>query len=452
MKAWPISDVKKDILRIALPAVSGFFSIIAFSLIDIFWIAKLGTDAVAGVAASEYWIWAIEALTEATTIGCATLIAQCLGAGNREDALRVTREAARMSFLAGIVFSAFFLLSGSSLLKWMGLSPEAHAAGWTYLRILVMGLPVFHMILLGNQIFNAHGDTKTSMLIMAAALTVNAVLTPLWTFGWMGFPAWGVAGAASATLVGWSVGLVLRVVFLRRRGYIPPLADFLISSKGFVSRIVRIGAPTAASHFVWTSVYPLLTSILTIFGMAPLAGMAIGHRFESVAYFICLGFSISVTTLVGRAVGRGDVEGAKRIVYEGRTLITLILIPVSLVFIFMPETLIALMSQDPETVAHGASYLRKIGLLEIFLGWELVFQGGFNGLGNTRPYMLISVPLTLGRYPAAYLLVVGMGCGVGAVFWCITISTLIKGVLMSWAFARAGAPDLGISPGGDRRT
>ncbi len=449
MKTIPISQTKKDILRIALPAVSGFLSLIIYSLVDIFWIAKLGTEAVAGVAASEYWIWSIEALTETTTIGCATLIAQCVGAGNRQGALRLPREAAHLSLMISVGLTLAFYLLGPHRLGWMGLTPQAQEAGWTYLRILIMGLPVFHMILLANQIFNAHGDTKTAMLILPVGLTLNAILTPLWVFGWMGFPAWGVAGAAAATLVGWAVGFAVRIIFLRRRGYIPPLGDFLKWSTGFFSRIIRIGAPTATSHLVWTSVYPLLTSILTIFGMAPLAGMAIGHRFESVAYFTCVGFSIATATLVGRAVGRGDLAGARRIAYESRTLITLILIPVSLVFILMPEALIALMSRDPEVVAYGASYLRKIGLLEIFLGWELVFQGGFNGLGNTRPYMLISVPLTLGRYPAAYFLVAGMGMGVDAIFWCITVSTLLKGLLMSWTFGRVSAPDLGVaaSPG-----
>lgn len=443
MDILPISKTKKEILRIALPAVTGFFSLIIFSIIDVFWIAKLGTDAVAGVASSEYWIWAIESLTEISTIGCATVISQSIGAGDRKGTLRAPREAAQLSLLISIFIGVFFLLSGSTFMRWMGLSPAAHTAGWSYLRILIMGLPVFHMILLGNQIFNAHGDTRTVVVIMAVALTVNALMTPCWVFGWYGFPAWGVSGAASATLVGWVVGFALRVFMLRRKGYIPPLREFLNVSTGFYRDILRVGVPTATTHFVWTSVYPLLTSVMTLFGMAPVAGMTIGHRFESVAYFTALGFSIATATLVGQAVGRGDLAAARRTAYEARTLITWIFLPLCAVFLLFPEFLIRLISSDPETVAHGASYLRKIGLLEVFLGWEMVFEGGFNGLGNTRPAMFISVPLTLGRYPAAYFLVVGCGFGVEAVFWCITISTLLKGVLMNWSFGRVQVLDIG---------
>ncbi|MFH2201550.1 MAG: MATE family efflux transporter [Elusimicrobiota bacterium] len=439
-----LSPTKRSLLKIALPAVSGFLGMMVYHMVDIFWIAKLGTETVAGVAASQYWSWTIEAIMGLTTIGCATLISQSIGAGRPAGARAAAREAVQLSFVLSLGIMAVFYPAMPALLRWVGLTPAAHSEGLTYIRLLILGLPLMHMALLGNQIFNAHGDTKTAFTIMTAALVVNATLDPILMFGWLGAPAMGVAGAAWASIIGWAIGVALRIFFLRRRGFIPPFADFARPSFDYFKRILHVGAPTAASHLIGTTIYPLLTTLITGFGMAALAGMTIAHRFESVAYFTCMGFSIATATMVGQAVGRGDAKGACAIAYEARTLITAILIPMSCVFVFMPEALLSLITDDPAAVAHGASYLRKVGYFEVFLGWEFVFEGGFNGLGSTRRYMYISVPLTLIRYPAAWLLVFVYNRA-DVIWWCITVSTLLKGLAMAWSFRRSRAADLGIT-------
>lgn len=439
-----LSPTKRTLLRLALPAVSGFLGMMVYQLVDIFWIAKLGTVTVAGVAASTYWTWAIEAIMEMSTIGCATLIAQSIGAGKLEGGRRIAREAVHLSVGLSSLIVVVFYFSMPHLLAWMGLSPQAQVEGWAYIRVLILAMPLMHLALLGNHIFMAHGDVKTAFSILTFSLIVNALLDPILIFGWFGFPALGVAGAAWATVGGLAVGVSLRIIFLRRRNFIPRLADFKIFTTEYFIRLFQVGAPTAASHLIATTVYPLLATIITGFGMAALAGMTIAHRIESVAYFTCLGFSIATATLVGQSVGRGDLEGARQTAYEARFLISLILIPVSCLFIFYPEVLLSFMTKDPEAIGNGASYLRTIGYFEIFLGWEFVFEGGFNGLGSTRRYMSISIPLTLLRFPAALLFVYWTG-NVEAVWWCVSISTLLKGLMMAGAFGKTRAADLGIA-------
>lgn len=439
-----LSASQLAILKIALPAVSGFLGMMLYQLVDIYWIARLGTVTVAGVAAATYWTWAIEAIMEMTTIGCATLIAQSIGAGRPDGARDVAREAAHLSLLLSGLIMAVFYFAMPGLLRWSGLSPAAHAEGWAYVRVLILTLPLMHLAILGHHIFNAHGDTKTSFAILLVALSVNACLDPVLIFGRWGFPALGVAGAAWSTAAALSVGLLLRLFFLSKRGFIPPPAEFSRVTWTYASRMFHVGTPTAASHLIGTTVYPLLTTLITGFGMAALAGMMIAHRIESVAYFTCLGFSIATATLVGRKIGAGDIEGARETTYESRRLLTAVLVPVSCLFVFFPEALLSLMSDDPEVIANGASYLRKIGYFEIFLGWEFVFEGGFNGLGSTRRYMYVSIPLTLARYPAAFALVWWFN-RVDVIWWCITVSTLLKGLILAGQFAGSRAADLGIA-------
>lgn len=404
-----------------------------YDIVDMFWIARLGREAVAGAASAGFTLWTVEAVMETTTIGCATLIAQAIGAGRPEEGPHVFREAAQLSVLVSIALTALWWTSGPSVLSWMGLTGEAHRAGWDYLRVNVFAIPWFHAVLLMKAVFNAHGDTATETKIMTAALLTNAVADPFLIFGWGPFPELGVAGAGWATILGLSVGLVLRSVTLARRGWIGSL---LIFTRLRWPRILHIGVPTASVHAIWTMSYPLLTSVITLFGTAPLAGMTLGHRFEGFAYFTTLGFGVAMSTLVGRAVGAGRLDEARAIAHEGRRLITLILLPACAAFVLIPQVFVGILSPDAATTAFGADYLRAVGLTTVFLGWELSYEGAFNGLGRTRPYMYVSVPLTLARYPVAWVLVAALGLGVSSVWWTISLSTLAKGLVLSLLFRR----------------
>ena len=203
MLSVPLSETKRALLRIALPAVAGFLGLIAYELVNIFWIARLGTDSLAGVAAACHWLWMLESIMMATTVGCSTLVAQSVGAGDAASGHAAVRESAHLSLAVSASLAVAGWLAAPGILGWMGLSPAAHDAGVSYLRILLVLLPVLHLILLADGVFNAHGDTRTVVLLMTAALAVNAILDPILIFGWFGLPAFGPAGAALASACGW---------------------------------------------------------------------------------------------------------------------------------------------------------------------------------------------------------------------------------------------------------
>ena len=431
-----MKNLNKEILRIALPAVTGFLGLMLFDLVDVFWVSKLGTEAVAGVAAAGFLEWIVYSMMGATATGAAALIAQAYGRKNKEQAFQIAKETFHLSILFSLLLTLVLFCSGSSILKWMGLSEVAHRYGLAYFKVLSLGVVVFYLFHLLGQIFNAYGDTKTSIIILTLSLILNAALDPFFIFGWWIFPKWGTFGASFASLLSCALGSLARYVYLRKREYIGSFRSLFQWSSDFHIKILKIGVPTALSHLIWAFVYPLLSPVIARFGMAPLAAVTIAQRIEAIAYFSAYGFSIAMTSLVGQAIGKNNLEEAKVISERGKWLITALLIPVTLVFVFIPDVLVRLLSQDPEVVFHGTNFLRILGYAEIFLGWEMLLEGCFNGLGNTRPYMLISVPLTFGRYPMAYLLVVTFGYGVEAVWWTITISTVLKGILMNFVLDR----------------
>ncbi|MGD9642609.1 MAG: MATE family efflux transporter [Elusimicrobiales bacterium] len=441
MKAlWKFHPLDREISRIAVPAFLGSLGFVLFDIINIFWVGTLGTTAIAGVASAAFLTWAVYAAMAATTAGANSLIAQAFGAGKHEEARQTAVEAAWLSLGGSLLIMALLLPSIPLIFRLMGLQPETAAYARQYLTIYVAALPLYYLCNLAGAVFNAYGDTRTNVIIMSATVALNIVLDPVLILGWGTGRPLGVPGAAAASVLVTTIALALQVVFLRRRNYLPPLVELLrlpAFTRG--ARMLKIGVPAASVNVVWSLVYPALTAIITRFGEAPLAGLSVCFRLEGVPYFLGIGFSTAMAALVGQSFGRGDMQRVREIVTRGRLLITLLLLPVALAFIFVPELLVRPMTSDPEVIANAARYLRTVGYFEIFLGWELLFEGVFTGLGHTRDYMFIAVPLTLARWPAAWLLAITLGFGTPGIWWAITLSTFAKGVWASWLFHKGGA-------------
>ncbi|MBF0441752.1 MAG: MATE family efflux transporter [Oligoflexales bacterium] len=427
-------STNRQIFKIAIPSALGFLGMVLFETINIFWIGKLGSSAVAGVAAAAFILWTAFSMMRLTTTGCASLVAQNHGAGNQDRVYEVIRGAFFLSLITAFVIMAILYFSIDLIFTSMGVDAATRKLASEYFIIYIIFFPVSYLFVLQENVFNGYGKTKPSTIILLVTLLMNMILDPLMIFGLLGFPELGIRGAAFATISCEFVGILLRTGYLLRKKFIAPLSYFLKFSTSHFSDLLRIGFPSALTNMVWSMVFPMLTVIITKFGMEPLAGLNIGNRFEGIPYFTAMGFSVAIGSLIGQSLGRGEREEINRILTRGVILITIILMPISLAFIFLPSELIGLLNSDPKVIYHGAKYLRIVGYLEIFLGWELVIEGGFNGLANTRPYMNIRIPLTFIRIPLAYFLAFHLRMGIEGVWWAVSISTFLKGTTLLLAF------------------
>ena len=420
-------NIYSRILKIAFPTILGHMGLVLFETADVFWIGKLSSKAVAAVGAAAFMEWAIYSLMGITTTGCSTLVSQLHGAKEKKKIYQVINESLWLSLFISLGIMLFLIFFTSDLFFAMGLDKQTHTLAMDYFIVFIIGFPMLYIMALQDRIFAAYGDTKTSTIIMTCALLINLVLDPILIFGWFGMPEMGIKGASVATIISETIGVAIRLYYLRKKEYIGPLGNLTKFSSKYFIKVMKIGIPSATTNFVWTIVFPLLTIIITKFGMEPLAGLNIGNRVEGIPYFAAFGFSIAVGALVGQSYGAKKYDEVREIVKKGIFLITAILVPVSLIFIIFPHVLIGLLNSDPEVIKHGSEYLRIVGYLELFLGWEMVIEGGFNGLGNTKPYMLLRVPLTFARIPIAYFLAIYLELGVTGVWWAISFTTFLKG-------------------------
>jgi Na+-driven multidrug efflux pump len=201
--------------------------------------------------------------------------------------------------------------------------------------------------------------------------------------------------------------------------------------------ILAIGIPQAATSFTWSIVYPFMTVILTRFGMEALAAVSVGHRLESFGYHAANGFAVAIGALVAQAVGARDPERVRAVLREGLLIGGCVILGYAIVCIVWADTMAGWIASDPLVARHAADYLRVVSYFEVFILLEIALQGAFNGLGNSRPYMFICVPLTLARVPMAWVFAIHWQMGPMGVWWAISLSTFLKGaaqwVVFQWS-------------------
>lgn len=424
--------MKYEIRRIALPVILSNMAVVLFETINVFWIGMLGRDAVAGTGAASFITWMVFAVSNLTGRGTCTYISQTFGQGDLKRCRDITKEGFIWSTLLSIILMAVLWALLPALLTLMGLTGGVRESAYEFLWGFILGLPILMLFTVVGNMAIAYGDAKLSTRTLLISLLINLVLDPFLILGWGGFPALGVKGAAIGWAIAELVGIFLRIRGMAKQGYID-FSRFKINwSRGL--DVLRIGFPPALSETMFSLVYPFMTSTIVAFGSAPLAALNICHRIEGIPYFICVGFASAASTLIGQRIGAGKPEEAMEAYRLNLRYISMALLIPSLIFILLPGPLMSLFIRDAEVIAAGASYLRIIGVFEIFLGWEIMTEGAFGGTGETLPPMFIRLPLTLIRVPLAIF--VAPIWGLAGIWWVLSTTTLLKGLLTAGWFLR----------------
>lgn len=430
--------LKQAITKISGPAIGSMLFIMIFNLIDIWWVSKLGAEALAGISAASFILWALHALATLAATGINALVARYIGSGRRSHAGYCVGQGLLLTFLFSIVLSIAGLFVQDAVFHKMGLDGMIHQYAMEYMSIILYGLCALFLAFGIDSAFRGTGDTKTPLKVIGAGLMLNMILDPLLIFGIGPFPEMQAGGAALATVL---AHLCIAVVLIRRLSrrslhiaiHCKPKS---ILHPRMLGRIIRIGTPIAFSGLMFSLSYMVLTGIITDYGYTPLAALGLGHRIEGISYNTAVGFSFAAATLVGQNLGAHRPDVAEKAAWLCVLYISIILGLLSIVFYVFGDSLIRLFISDPAVVAEGADYLKIIAFFEIFLGFEIVLEGAFGGAGNSLPPMIISVPLTWLRIPLALLLAGTLGWGSSGIWWAISLTTALKGIILGLWFKR----------------
>jgi putative MATE family efflux protein len=432
-------SLRRAIFVLAVPMVLEMVMESVFAIADIFWVSKLGPDAVAAVGLTESLMTIVYALAIGLAMGVGAVVARRIG----EKDPAAAACAAVQAILIGVVLSAAVGLTGAllgrRLIVLMGGSPAVVAIGGRYAQVLLGGSASAVLLFLINAAFRGAGDAAISMRTLWLANAINIGLGPLFVFGLGPFPRLGVTGAAVATTIGRGVGVAYLLVTLGRgRGRLALTRAQLRPDRDMLRTILRLAKNGVVQTLIGFTSWIGLVRILSSFGSVPLAGYTIAMRVVMFALLPSVGLGNAAATLVGQNLGAGNPARAEEAVWTAARTNLIFLGLVGLALIATAPLIIRLFSPDPGVIAEGSRCLRIVGLGFGFYAYSIVVSQAFNGAGDTRTPTLINLGcFWLGEIPLAALLARGLSVGPVGAYASITAAFSVA-ALVSVALFRRG--------------
>jgi putative MATE family efflux protein len=413
----------KSILLLAVPMVLEMLMESVFAVVDIFWVGKLGPDAIGTVTLTESLMVIIYTAAMGLSIGCTALVSRRIGEKDPERAARVAAHGILQGLVLAVVVGVLGVALAPTLLRLMGGSSEV-VAGSSYTRVLLGGSVTVILLFMINAAFRGAGDAAISMRVLALANAINIVLGPCFIFGWGPFPEMGVAGAAVATTIGRGVGVIYQLYALwSGRGRLRMSAHHLRYDGELMRTMLRISRSGVLQVFIGSASWIGLVRVIATFGTNALAGYQVALRIVMFAILPSFGMANAAATLVGQNLGAGHPERAEQAVWRTAFYNLICLGLVGVVFVVGADFIIGLFSADPEVRRYGARCLRIVAAGFPFYAYGMVVSQCFNGAGDTRtPTRINLVCFWLIQIPLAFLLSHVLDLGPTGVFTAITVA------------------------------
>jgi len=431
--------IGRAILILAVPMVLEMVMESVFAVCDVFFVSRLGADAVATVGLTESMLTIIYALAMGLAIGATAMVARRIGERNPDAAARAAVQAIVLGAIVAAMLGALGLFFAPQLLAAMGASSSVLATGTTYARIMYGGNATIVLLFLVNAIFRGAGDAAIAMRVLWLANAINIALGPCLIFGLGPFPALGVKGAAIATNIGRATGALFAMSrLLRGRSKrISIRARHLRIDLPVMVRLIRLSASGALQMIIGTASWIGLIRILSTFGSGVLAGYTIGIRLVIFALLPSAGLSNAAATMVGQALGAKKPARAERAVWIAGFYNMCFLGVVGLLFVLLAEPVARIFTTDPAVVPNAVDTLRIIALGFLFYAYGMVVSAAFNGAGDTMTPTILNVLIFwMWEIPLAYVLAKVLGFGPRGVYVAVSVAFSTLAVVSSALFRR----------------
>ncbi|MBQ8663815.1 MAG: MATE family efflux transporter [Eubacterium sp.] len=430
----------KVLMKLALPIMASAFLATAYSIVDMFWIGKLGSSAVAGVGIGGQFIWLSQGIATLAKMGGQIHVGQALGRGDREEAKRYSGAAIQMILLFGIAFGLVFVLFTNPLVSLFHLTDSDTIAYAVRYSRIVCGLVIFSFVnTVLTGLYTAQGNSQTPLKANVTGLLLNIVLDPLLIFGWGPFPEWGVIGAAVATVFAQIVAMAVMVASVsskKNADNILKEVNILCKPNGkYTKNVLKMGWPNALQSIFFCVISMVLTRIIAGFGDAAVATQRVGDQLETLTWNAADGFAGAINAFVAQNFGALKLDRVRKGYRVAFLSVAIWGLFITIIFLVFPEPIVRLFFYEEEVVPVAVSYLVIVGLSQAFMCIELMAVGAISGLGSTKICSGISVFFTVLRIPMAMVLS-QTSLGLDGVWWTLTITTVAKGVCLHLAFKR----------------
>ncbi|MCI8665557.1 MAG: MATE family efflux transporter [Dorea sp.] len=432
--------ILRSLVALAMPIMASSFLNTVYSITDMAWIGMLGSKAVAGVGVGGMYVWLSQGLSSLARMGAQVNVAQAFGRGRKDEAGEYARASLQLTLLFGVLFALISVGFADGLVALFGLGDkETVQYAQSYLQI-TCGLVIFsYMTVVLTGIYTAQGDSKTPLLANIVGLITNMVLDPVLILGIGPFPRMEVVGAAIATVIAqFIVMLVMILGAFKGKGEDNILGGMKLMKPvegRFFRGVFRIGVPTAIQGTVYCVISMVLTRMVAVFGPGAVAVQRVGGQVEAVSWNTADGFAAALNAFTAQNYGAGQMERVRKgYKISFRTIVVWGSL-ITLAFVLLPGQISQVFFHEPEVVGISVDYLRIVGISEAFMCVELMTVGALSGLGRTKLCSIISIVFTGARVPLAVALAASP-LGLKGIWWALTLSSVVKGILFVAAFDR----------------
>lgn len=426
------------IVVLAIPMVMEMSMESLFAVVDVFFVAKLGADAVATVGLTESMLAIVYSVAMALCIGATATVSRRIGERDREGAAQAAAQVLALGVVVSVLIAVVGVVWARDLLGLMGAEASILGENARFTMVMLGGNASIMLLFLQNAIFRGAGDATVAMRALWLANGINLTLDPLLIFGLGPFPEMGVVGAAIATTTGRSVAVLVQLwVLLSGHGRIHIERRHLRVVPSVMWSMCRLSGTGLLQVLLQTTSWIGLVRVISMFGSSALAGYTIGIRTILFALLPSWGLGNAAATMVGQALGAGKPERAEKAVWTAGFYNVIFLGVVGVLFMVFAPAIVAIYTSDPEVARHGVNCLRIVASGYVFYAYGMVLTQSFNGAGDTwTPTWINFGCFWLWEIPLAWFLALELGMGPRGVYIAITVAFSTVAVVSALLFRR----------------
>jgi putative MATE family efflux protein len=432
-------NLRRAILLLSIPAVLEMIMESVFVIVDIFFVSKLGADAVATVGITESLVTIVYAISLGLATATTSMVSRRIGEKNHAKASQTAFQAILTGIVVALLIGIPGALFSTRLLEIMGASSVISGQMSGYTRIMLGGNIVIMLLFIINAIFRSAGDAAIAMRVLWVGNTINIILDPCLIFGIGPFPEMGVAGAAVATTTGRGLAVLYQfwLLFYGSKRIRLSIKDLKVDLR-IITRLIKLSLGSIGQNLIGTTSWIALVRLISVFGSEVVAGYTIAIRIISFVLLPSWGISNAASTLVGQNLGAKKPERAEKSVMVTGIINMILLGFIGLVLVVFPGYFIRLFITDSVVISAGIECLRIVSLGFVAYGFGMVMVNSFNGAGDTTTPLKINIfAFWMIEIPLAWFLSLKSGMNQQGVFTAIVIAETLM-TITAWLVFRRG--------------
>lgn len=430
--------LKKAILLLSIPMVLEMLMESLFAILDIYFVSRLGNEAIAVVGLTESLMTIVYAISIGLAMATTGIVARRIGEKRNRDASVAASQAIILGISISAVIAVIGIVFAKQILGMMHAEQEVIDMGTSFTKIMLGGNFVIMLLFINNAIFRSAGAPALSMRVLLIANAINIVLDPCLIFGLGPFPELGVTGAAVATNIGRGIGVIYQfyLLFKHKSKIALRFSDFILRIQ-VMRKVLYLSGGGIMQYLIATSSWVILYRILADYKSEVIAGYTIAIRVFVFFLLPAWGFSNAASTLVGQNLGAKNPDRAQRAVLYTSIISSSYMLIAMLGFLIFPHFFIKLFSDGGKSYEVGVACLQIMGYGMVIYGFGMIISQAFNGAGDTyTPTLINFISFWLIEIPLAYYLARNAGMKENGVFYAIIISEIILAILSILIFLR----------------